>query len=36
MIKWLNNQRGEATLAIIGIGMIWGVLATLVFQQLHK
>ena len=27
------NNKGEVLLAVIGVGMIWGVVATLIFQQ---
>ena len=33
MLKKLKSQSGAIELAIIGVGMIWGMLATIFFQQ---
>lgn len=34
-MKKLNNK-GEAVLAILGVGMIWGFITTLFVQQVRK
>lgn len=36
MTKWLRNQKGAVELLLIGIGMIWGLIATVAVQQFQK
>jgi len=36
MNKWVKNQKGAAELVLIGIGMIWGLIATVAVQQVQK
>ena len=36
MFKMLKNQSGEAILAAIAVGMIWGMLASAIYYHGHR